>query len=174
MNLAIKSKIFYPIYGAGWIVSRKTMEFAGNEQEYLEFKFVESNLIISTPINNIQNLGIRPIKDIKEIENALKILKKKISKKPPTKTYNEFITLIDELVSSNETDSFVQAIQYCTYTKQQRIKEGRLIPSGIINNIKKAFSFLVGEYAVNKEIDYETAESDISKTLGLTLDSLLD
>ena len=174
MNLSVNSKIFYPVYGAGWIISRKVIDFAGKEQEYLEFKFVESNLVISTPISNLENLGIRKVNDLKVIEKALQSLKKKSIKKPPTKDYNNFIKLIEELVASNNVDDFVTVIRYCRYVKEQRKKEGRLIPTGIINNIKKAFGFLVGEYAINKDIDYTQAEELIEKEYDLTIDSLLE
>lgn len=174
MNLSVKSKIFYPIYGAGWIISRKLIDFNGEEKEYLEFKFIESNLIISTPIQNLKSLGIRPVNTLDSIKKALLTLKKRTIKKPKANNYNDFIKQIDELVTSNDSNAFVQAIQYCRYIKQVRINEGRLIPSGIINNIKKSFNLLIGEYAVNKEISFEKAEADIKKTYGLSIEQLLN
>jgi RNA polymerase-interacting CarD/CdnL/TRCF family regulator len=136
MKLAINEKIFYPIHGAGWVISKKSIEFAGENKEYLEFKFIDSNLTVSTPIQNIPALHIRKINKTSTIKKILQQLKRKKSSKPPTNNYNDFIKLIDEIMTSSNMEDFVKVIQYCQYIKQQRQTDGRLIPSGVITNTK--------------------------------------
>jgi RNA polymerase-interacting CarD/CdnL/TRCF family regulator len=166
MELAINEKIFYPIHGAGWVISKKTIEFAGEDKEYLEFKFVDSNLTVSTPIQNIPDLHIRKVNKVSNIKKALQQLKKKKSLKPPTDSYNEFIKLIDEIMTTNDMNQFVKVIQYCQHIKKQRAIDGRLIPSGVIANTKKAFTFLIGELAVSKDISWADAVKETEKLIG--------
>ena len=173
MNITIKSKIFYPIHGAGWVKKARTIEVGGQKRKYLEFEFINSGLTVSTPLENIDKLGIRKINSVKTIEKAIKSLRKKKAKKPPTTDYNSFINLTKELANSGELENFVLIICYSQSIKKQRNKDGRLIPTGVINNIRRTIDFIISELAVAKNISYEDAQKEFEKLAQLKIDDLL-
>lgn len=76
MNFKIGSKVFYPSHGAGWIKGEKEIEFNGEKKRYFEFELITNLLSISTPVDNVDNLGIRPVLSKKEIVEKISILKK--------------------------------------------------------------------------------------------------
>ena len=101
-------------------------------------------------------------------------LLKKTSKKPPTKDYNSFVKLTKELANSGELDNFLLIIKYSQSIKKQRNRDGRLIPTGVTNNIKRAIDFIVSELAVSKDISYEQAEKEFEKLAQLRIEDILN
>ena len=170
MELDIKSKIFYPSHGAGWIVNYKTIEFCGEKKKYCEFQFLNNPITISTPIANLEQLRIRNTIPTKKIKEALKVLAAKKSVKPNTKTYNDFISTIKELDYSGDLEAFVKIIQYCNYVKKQREKEGRIIPSNITKYIKTAQDYIITELAVQEDISYEKSRETFEKITNITVE----
>ena len=173
MNLKENSKIFYPIHGAGWVKQKRIIEVGGEKKEYLEFEFINSGLTVSAPIENIESLGIRKVNSVKKIEDAIKSLRDKRTKKPPTTDYNSFVNLTKELANSGELDKFVLIICYSQSIKSQRNKDGRLIPTGVTNNIRRAIDFIISELAVAKGISYEESQERFEKLAQLKIDDIL-
>lgn len=161
----IGTKVFYPTHGAGWIKDRKFIEFQGKRKEYYEFEFVDNQLTVSTPVENINSLGIRPIMTPAEIESKIAILQKKPTLKPEQTDYNELMQFIQDLDNIGEIDAFIQIIQYCNNVKKGREKEGRLIPVSITKHIKTSIAHIVAELALTKGITVEEAEAEFK---GLT------
>ena len=76
MKFKVGSKVFYPSHGAGYIKKKKEIEFDGVKKEYFEFELATNPLSISTPIDNVENLGIREVMPVEQIKNFIKILKR--------------------------------------------------------------------------------------------------
>ncbi|MFA7678456.1 MAG: CarD family transcriptional regulator, partial [Candidatus Dojkabacteria bacterium] len=128
MKFKVGSKVFYPSHGAGYIKRKKEIEFDGKKKEYFEFELVTNPLSISTPIDNVENLGIRDVMPVDDLKKIIKILKKTPNVNPKVRDFNMMIKLFKELEESPNTDASIQIIQYCNYVKDKRKKEGRLIP----------------------------------------------
>lgn len=167
MEIGLKSKVFYPSHGAGEVVKEKKIEFGGEIKKYFEFEFINKRLTISTPIQNLDKLGIRPVKSYEEIIKKISVLKNKPIKKADVKDYNELMTKIEELDLLGQVDCFIEIIQYCNEEKRSRLEEGRLVPVSITKFIKSSISNLVGEMAVSKGISYEKAEKLFTEITGL-------
>ncbi len=170
MTLKIKSKVFYPAHGAGVIKCAKKIDFAGEVKSYYEFEFINNQLTISTPVENIKKLGVRPINKKDEIKKAIKILKKIPQIKPPTSNYNELMNVIKKKDLSGDINEFVQIIQFCNYVTSEREDDGRLIPTSIVKHVKNAIYYLVGELALAQNITYENAAKEFSKITGLKVE----
>jgi len=167
MKLKLHSKVFYPSHGAGWVKSKKEIEFNGQIKQYLEFEFINNPLTISTPIDKIDTLGIREVLSESMIKEAINILKKKPKIDPKTKDFNELINKLNTLEYSGDIHSFVEIIQYCNYIKTTRDNEGRLIPVSIEKQLSSAIENIAGELAVSKGIDIEKAKDIFYKTTNL-------
>ncbi len=169
MKLKVNSKIFYPGHGPGKIKGTQKIDFAGEVKNYYEFEFINNELTISTPIENIEKLGVRGIRKTEEIKKAIKALKKTPSKKTPTSNYNELMNILRKKDLEGDIHSFVEIIQYCNYVKKEREIDKRLIPTSIVKHIKNSAYYLIGELALAKNVPYEKASEEFFKLSDMNL-----
>jgi RNA polymerase-interacting CarD/CdnL/TRCF family regulator len=167
MNLKIGSKVFYPSHGAGWIKQEKEIEFNGEKKQYFEFEFINSAITVSTPIENIENLSVRPVHSAESIKEKISVLKKKPTKDPKTSDFNKLMELFKKLESAADIESAIETIQYCNHVKKGRERDGRLIPVTIENELGRAINDIVGELAVSSGVKLETAAKTFEKITGL-------
>lgn len=167
MELKLRSKVFYPSHGAGWVKAQKVIEFSGQQKEYYEFEFINSPLTISAPVDNIEKLGIRAVHSEKEIIKKISLLKKTKTVKPKTKDFNELMNLLNTLEANGDIESYIQIIQYCNSIKKQRDSEGRLIPISIDKHIKNSIENIVAEIAVSSDIETGKATVKFEKATGI-------
>ena len=99
MELKVGSKVFYPSHGAGKVKAQKEIEFNGEKKKYFEFELITNLLSISTPVDNVDNLGIRPVLSKREIVEKISILKKNPSIDPKMKDFNLMLNTFKELAS---------------------------------------------------------------------------
>lgn len=166
----IGSKVFYPTHGAGFIKAQKKIEFQGEKKQYFEFKFIDAQLTVSTPVENVEMLGVRPVMSAKDIKSGIAVLKKKPAKKPKQADYNELIKHIQELDSLGALEAYVEIIQLCNAVMKQREKEGRLIPVSIKKHAKTATDHLIAELAVSSNLDMSKAAKQVKTATGLEID----
>lgn len=167
MELKVGSKVFYPSHGAGFVKREKEIEFNGVKKRYFEFELATNPLSISTPVDNVENLGIREILSDKKIKEEIKILKKEPVKNPKVKDFNVMLSTFKDLEESSDIKSSVLIIQYCNYVKKTREKEGRLIPTSIEKQQENAVKNIVGEISVSQDISLDEAKKVFQKITGI-------
>ena len=170
MNFKVGSKVFYPSHGAGVIKREKDIEFDGQKKRYFEFELITNPLSISTPVENIDNLGIRDVLSVQKIKDAIKVLKKSPSANPKVKDFNVMLNMFKELEESSDLESSIKILQYCNYVKKSREKEGRLIPVSIEKQLEGAIKNIVGELAVSSGNSLKTATKNFTKITGIEAD----
>jgi CarD family transcriptional regulator len=169
MKLKVGSKIFYPGHGPGVIKKTQKIDFAGETKQYYEFEFINNELTISTPIENIEKLGVRAINSAEELKKTVKLLKKEPAKKAPTENYNELMNIIRKKDLSGDAKEFVEIIQFCNNVKKERDIDKRLIPTSIIKHIKNCTYYLIGELALAQNISYEKASDEFFKLTNMDI-----
>ena len=167
MSLKVGSKVFYPTHGAGWIREKKEIEFNGEKKEYCQFELINSPLAISTPVDNLEALGIRPVLKSTEIKDQIKVLKKNPKENPKNKDFNDLVSIFDELHEHADLESKIKIIQYCNYVREKREKDGRLIPVTIEKELDKAILDIVGELAVSAGVKLDTAAKQFTQVTGI-------
>lgn len=167
MSLKVGSKVFYPTHGAGWIRERKEIEFDGVKKEYYQFELINSQLEISTPVGNLEELGIRPVLTSTVIKKKIEVLKKTPRKDPKNKDFNELVSIFDGLHEQADIESKITIIQHCNFVKKTREEDGRLIPVTIEKELDKAIMDIVGELAVSSNIKLSTAAKQFIEVTGL-------
>lgn len=167
MDIKVKSKVFYPSHGAGWVKREKEIEFNGEKKKYFEFELINNPITISTPIANIEALGIRPVRAGKDIKETVKILKKKPTKSPGTKDFNNIMSVLQELESKASIETDIEIIQICNYIIKSREKEGRLIPVTIEKQLSQAINNITGELAVSESIQLDKAQTSFTRITGI-------
>jgi CarD family transcriptional regulator len=167
MSLKVGSKVFYPTHGAGWIREKKEIEFDGKKEEYYQFELINSPLEISTPVDNLEELGIRPVLKSTTIKDKIKILKEDPRKDPKNKDFNDLVSIFDELHEQADIEAKIQIIQHCNFVKKKREEDGRLIPVTIEKELDKAIMDIVGEIAVSANIKLSTAAKQFVEVTGV-------
>lgn len=170
MEFKVGSKVFYPSHGAGVIKREKEIEFNGEKKKYFEFELITNPLSISTPVDNVENLGIRPILPTKKVEESIKVLKKTPTIDPKVKDFNMMLKMFKDLEESSELGASIQIIQYCNFVKKVREEEGRLIPVTIEKQLEGAIRNIVGEMAVSGGTTLKTASEKFTKITGIDAD----
>ena len=112
-------------------------------------------------------LGIRPVRDGKDIRETIKALKNKPTKKPDTKDFNNLMSILQELESRATIEGDIEIIQICNHIIKSREKEGRLIPVTIEKQLSQAISDITGELAVSEDTSLEKAQSSFARITGI-------
>ncbi len=174
MNLKVGSKVFYPLHGAGWIKDEKEIEFAGEKKKYFEFELITSLLSISTPVENVQTLGVRPVLPTKDIKEKIKVLKKTPAIDPKVKDFNMMLNTFKELEESASIEDSIKIMQYCNFVKKKREKEGRLIPISIEKQLEGAIKNIVGELAVSSGTTLDKATKTFAEITDIKVEITKD
>lgn len=167
MELKVGSKVFYPSHGAGVVKAQKDIEFNGEKKKYFEFELITNPLSISTPVDNVEMLGIREVLPAKKIMGELKTLKTTPSKNPKITDFNIMLNMFRELEEKSDIKSTIEIIQYCNYIKKSREKEGRLIPTSIEKQLEESVRNLVGELAIASNKSLDEANNQFQKVTGI-------
>jgi len=167
MDIKVKSKVFYPSHGAGWVRRQKEIEFGGEKKKYFEFELINNPITISTPIENIKELGIRPVLSGKEIRDLIRGLKKDLYRDPGTKDFNSLMKVIEEEEEKASVEGNIEIIKICNHVIRTRNKEGRLIPVTIEKQLDKAINDISGELAVSEGNSLEKAKATFRRITGL-------
>jgi RNA polymerase-interacting CarD/CdnL/TRCF family regulator len=170
MKLKVNTKIFYPGHGAGTIKRTQKIDFAGEVKLYYEFEFINNELTISTPVENVEKLGVRKINKAEDIKKTLRTLKKEPAKAAPSENYNELMNIIRKKDLSGDINEFVEIIQFCNHVKKERDIDKRLIPTSIVKHIKNCSYYLIGELALAQNTCYEKASEEFFKIANLEVD----
>jgi CarD family transcriptional regulator len=167
MDLKVKSKVFYPSHGAGWVKREKEIEFNGDKKKYFEFELINNPITISTPIDNVENLGIRPVLSGRSIRDLIRTLKSKPTLDPKTKDFNSLMSVIQEHEEKASVEGNIAIVQICNHVIKVREKEGRLIPVTIEKQLDQAINDITGELAVSEDTPLEKAKATFTRITGM-------
>jgi len=67
----------YPSHGVGVIQSIENKTISDQEQTFLIFRILDSDMTIMIPVNNIEAVGLRRVIHVEEVSKVYDILKKK-------------------------------------------------------------------------------------------------
>ena len=63
---SVGDKVVHPMHGAGTIEEIKEIEIVGKKRQYYVLKFAIGNMVTNVPIENSEEIGIRPV-NVREI-----------------------------------------------------------------------------------------------------------
>lgn len=70
----VGDRIVYPMQGAGKIVSIETKEILGQEHQFYILKMPLASIKIAIPVDNIEEIGIRPVMSEEDGQKVMDIL----------------------------------------------------------------------------------------------------
>ena len=68
---SVGDKVVHPMHGAGTIEEIKEIEIVGKKRQYYVLKFAIGNMVTNVPIENSEEIGIRPVIEKQEAKKAL-------------------------------------------------------------------------------------------------------
>ncbi|AOY75134.1 CarD family transcriptional regulator [Clostridium formicaceticum] len=78
----IGDKIAYPIHGAGIIEAIEEREILGKSRKYYIMRMPLNNMKVMIPLDNVEDIGIRPVINLKEVEQVMAVLASDVTKMP--------------------------------------------------------------------------------------------
>ena len=92
----IGDKIVYPMHGAGTIVDIETKTFMDVEQSFYVIRMPIASVKIIVPVDNAENLGVRPVIDREQGNKVIEVLKEDITEMPTkwNQRYRENLDII--------------------------------------------------------------------------------
>ena len=66
---SVGDKVVHPMHGAGTIEEIKEIEIVGKKRQYYVLKFAIGNMVTNVPIENSEEIGIRPVIEKQELED---------------------------------------------------------------------------------------------------------
>ncbi|WP_026894962.1 CarD family transcriptional regulator [Clostridiisalibacter paucivorans] len=78
----IGDKIVYPMHGAGIIEGIEEKEILGKKRKYYVMKMPMGEMKVMVPIDNIEDIGIREVISVEEVDHVLGVLSDDETKMP--------------------------------------------------------------------------------------------
>ena len=154
----IGDRIFYPIHGAGTIVSIETKEVFGEIHEYFVLSLIIKKLMLMVPIHSADQSGLRLVSDQSQIRDALKTLGMQQSNMSDSwnKRYRENMEKL-KTGDINEISKVVRDLEIRNKSKGLSTGEKRML-----NDAKMV---LASEISIVNDIDIKEALSMISNSI---------
>lgn len=147
----IGDKIVYPMHGAGIIEGIEEKEILGEKKKYFIMKMPMGDMKVMVPMDNIEDIGIREVITLEELEQVLAVLGDDETKMP--QNWNRrFRANMDKIKSGDifEIASVVRNLLIRDREKGLSTGERKML-----NNAKQ---MLVSEIVLSKEIDEVQAD----------------
>ena len=82
MSFDVGDRVVYPHHGAAVIVKREKRKVEGKSIEYLVLQMAHGELTLRVPVENADDVGMRPPIGAEEVEDLFELLGKKDIREP--------------------------------------------------------------------------------------------
>ena len=158
MAFDVGDTVVYPQHGAATI-ERREMKFAfGEEKEYLVLRLAHSDLVLSVPAANAEEVGLREVIGMDEVEDVFVLLRKKEARMP-TNWSRRYKNHVEKLKSGD-----VYQVAEVVRNLSLRDKEKGL-SAGEKRMLIQARQILVSELTFAIDVDTAGAEAKLDEAL---------
>ncbi|HDM25014.1 MAG TPA: CarD family transcriptional regulator [Thermoplasmatales archaeon] len=153
----------YPAHGVGIIESIEKKEICGEKKDFYVMRLLENGMVIFIPVENAENVGLRPIVSKNDVPKVYALLKKESPQvvnheQNRNKRYKELI----ERLKSGSIFDVVMLLRDLALLKEEKglsYSEKRLMDT--------ACRLLVSELALAQRCEPQQVEIEIKQILGL-------
>lgn len=151
-------KILYPMHGAGVIKKIDTREILGEVKEYYLLNVPCGDMEVMIPVDNCEDIGVRPIVSLGELEKAIAVLSLESSEMSGNwnKRYRDNM----EKIKSGEIISVAEIVRNLT-----RINRENKLSAGEKKMLSNARKILQSEVMLVLDIGEEEAIDMIEKAI---------
>jgi len=150
----VGDKIVYPMHGAGVIESIEEREILGHKQYYYIVKMPIGDMKVMIPTNNVDDIGIREIIDIREVEKVIDILKTQ-----NTSVTNNWNKRYRENMMKIKTGDIFEVAEVVKILMTREKEKG--LSTGEKKMLNNAKQILISELVLAKGVDQSEIESAI-------------
>ena len=154
----VGDKIVYPTHGAGVIDEIVTREVNGEIREYYVMYTHSGNIKLMIPADKCEEIGVRPVIKVDEIENVLDVLKDEST--PMSTNWNRrYRANMDKLKTGD-------IFQVAEVTRNlYRIEHEKKLSNGEKKMLSSALGIMESEFMLVKNITEEEAEKIICEVI---------
>lgn len=154
----IGDKIAYPVHGAGIIEAIEEREILGESKKYYVMKMPLSNMKVMIPLDNMGDVGIRPVITQKEVDDIFAILSADETKMP--KNWNRRYRANMDRIKSGNIYEVAEVVRNLTLRDREKaLSTGE---KKILNNARQ---ILLSEIILVTNIDEEKAMNLIEEAV---------
>jgi CarD family transcriptional regulator len=156
-DFKVGDKAVYPAQGVAEVVSIEEKDIAGNRQKFYVLRILDTDRKIMVPVNNAQNVGLRPPISEKEIREIFEILGERVSAFDNQTWNRRYRGFMDKIKTGSVFD--VAEVMRDLY----RLKAEKSLSFGERRMLETARSLIVKEIAVARKKSELKVQAEIEK-----------
>lgn len=147
----------YPAHGVGKIEAIESKNIMGQQKDFFVISIVDTGMNVLVPVDNIRNVGLRPLIDgskVKEIYNILKEKKRSVLSATWNRRYREYM---DKIKSGSLTEIAEVLRDLIVLKKEKDLSFGERKMLDTSKNL------LIKEIAMAKKVDEAKIAAELNK-----------
>jgi CarD family transcriptional regulator len=153
--------LYYPGLGVGTVLGIHEVQIAEESMKMLVLESVSQAVKVQVPLNNIEELGVRPLVSTTRLTKMLDLLSNPTPIPKKRATWNRRFRTYTEKIQSGQPTATCEVL---AELHQIRLKKGSL-SFGERRMYDKVWSFLVAELSIVREVDEAVAAALLEKVL---------
>lgn len=163
MGYKVGDMVVYPRHGAARVEAVSERTVRGITREYLQLSVLSSDgLVISVPVDNVKQVGVRDIVDAKEVAKVFEILRTPIVEKEMN--WSRRYKLNVEKIATGDVNKIAEVVRDLA----QRDVDEHGLSAGEKRMLTRARSILTSEIALSEHLDEEQAARLLDVNLGFS------
>ncbi len=154
----IGDKVVYPMHGAGIIEAIEEKEILGEKRKYYIMKIPLGDMKVMIPLDNVEDVGLREVISLKEVEQVMEVLHDNTSKMP--KNWNRRYRANMDRIRTGDIYEVAAVVR----NLMCRDKEKGL-STGERKMLANAKQILISEIVLAREIEEDVAEELINEAV---------
>jgi len=154
----VGDRVVYPHHGAAIVTKREVREAFGEKKEYLELEMAHGEMVLSVPIDNVEEVGMRWPISTEDVEDLFEVLQKRGIREPPN--WSRRFKNHQEKLKSGDVYQVAEVVRNLALREADKG-----LSAGEKSLFGKARGVLVSELSFALEISEEDAASRVEGAL---------
>ncbi|MCT4606250.1 MAG: CarD family transcriptional regulator [Marinisporobacter sp.] len=154
----IGDRVVYPMHGAGIIEAIEEKEILGKKRKYYIMKMPLGEMKVMIPLDNVEDIGLREIISLKEVDQVLAVLSDDISKMP--KNWNRRYRANMDKIKSGDIYEVAMVVRNLTLRDREKG-----LSTGERKMLANAKQILISEIVLARGIEEKVAEDLIDTAI---------
>ncbi|QXM07280.1 CarD family transcriptional regulator [Crassaminicella indica] len=154
----IGDKVVYPMHGAGIIEAIEEKEILGKKRKYYIMKMPLGDMKVMIPLDNVEDIGLREIVSLKEVDQVVAVLNDDISKMP--KNWNRRYRANMDKIRSGDIYEVAMVVRNLTLRDREKG-----LSTGERKMLANAKQILISEIVLARGIEEKVAEDLIDTAI---------
>ncbi|TCO69675.1 CarD family transcriptional regulator [Marinisporobacter balticus] len=154
----IGDKVVYPMHGAGIIEAIEEKEILGKKRKYYIMKMPLGEMKVMIPLDNVEDIGLREIISLTEVDQVMAILNDDISKMP--QNWNRRYRANMDKIKSGDIYEVAMVVRNLTLRDREKG-----LSTGEKKMLANAKQILISEVVLAGNMEEKTAEELVDTSI---------